>query len=760
MKYNVDNYSDVVVESTTQEKDFRISKDSQSIFFQMFSKNIYSNPIGSIVREITSNCFDSHVEANVNLPIIIRKSVDKDNNATNISFIDFGVGISVERMDETFSVFLNSTKRSDNQQIGGFGLGSKSPLAYKRSTGFGDGEYDNSYSIITVFDKIKYEYLIYEGNKCPKYSLLNSEPTDQGNGTEVRIPVLQKDINTFENEMFRQLYYFENIIFEGFEESRYNLAKEYQIIRGKNFVFRGDNYSMYVHVCLGRVAYPIDYDVLRLNSSDYNLPIAIKLNVGDINVTANREQLDYSENTISILKKKLAEAKAEVIAMLVKQYESVVTLEDYFSTKNKFGVVNFPNGSTMYIGNVIKFGDIDFNKFKYGFMKMPNDRELFNFFVSKRLYGKKENQRRSRYANQNSKVFSGSYDEIVAANNVYYFENNFDRKLVKQAWLKSKHERYYMLSKKDIINRSSIYDVSDLFRVSDDIIDADGQPTKYALSLLDLQNEYFEIIKKHCNDYNMLQVPEDFIVTRKRTGLTDDVKNNSISVKIANHYSKYKVKLDSLLKLKCPIFYGTTDNESEVDRVSNLFDILFNSDYNINGYNEYDHMFRSGKQQILFIIIAKNNIKYMQHCHNAMPVSMFRHKLLYRKENDIIKFFESFKVIDKYNGLKAIYTSKEFARLSADWTNRIDIVKQYINSAATINSKYRELVRYKSMLSIYFPINEIKDSKKVTECIDIINEGLYMQEMNDDVLKCINMPHSLEYATDTMWKILEKVLVY
>ena len=77
MKYDVNQYSDVEVLSTTVDKDMTLSADSTSLIFQMFSKNIYSNPIGSIVREITSNCFDSHVEAGVeSTPVIIRKNVD------------------------------------------------------------------------------------------------------------------------------------------------------------------------------------------------------------------------------------------------------------------------------------------------------------------------------------------------------------------------------------------------------------------------------------------------------------------------------------------------------------------------------------------------------------------------------------------------------------------------------------------------------------------------------------------------------------
>ena len=375
MKYNAANYSDSDVMTTTEEKNLTLSKDSTNMIFKMFSSVIYSNPIGSLVREITSNCFDSHVEANVKSPVIIKKTVDKLTNTIYISFIDFGVGMSPERINDVFSVLFNSTKRLTNSFIGCYGIGSKVPLAYKRKTGYSDTEYDNSYFIITKYNNMEYTYQIYEGNSGPCITLMNTDLTTDHNGTEVRIPVLQKDLTTFHKELTRQLYYFENIIFEGFEEDL-NLNK-YQIVKAKNFLYRGKDYSEYVHVCLGKVAYPIDYNILNLYMSDYKFPIAIKINIGEIGVNLSREALDYTESCIKLLKEKLELVKEEIKEMLIKQYEDIVTLEDYFKVKTKFGVLQFKNGSSFYVGEIIKLADVNFINFKYSFMKMPTDKQLF-----------------------------------------------------------------------------------------------------------------------------------------------------------------------------------------------------------------------------------------------------------------------------------------------------------------------------------------------------------------------------------------------
>ena len=174
MQINLKELSTQAIESTTGTKKMRLSENAQSMVFQLFTKNVYSNPIGTVVREITSNCFDSHIEANtMKSPVVIKRFIDKQTNTQYISFIDYGVGMSPDRIDNIYGIYFESTKRVDNTQIGGFGIGGKSPLAYKRSTGQGEGEYDNSFYVITNFDGIKYCYLIFEGADTPVISLLH-----------------------------------------------------------------------------------------------------------------------------------------------------------------------------------------------------------------------------------------------------------------------------------------------------------------------------------------------------------------------------------------------------------------------------------------------------------------------------------------------------------------------------------------------------------------------------------------------------------
>ena len=617
MEVNLKKLGEQEIESTTTSKKMRLSDDHASMVFQMFTKLIYSNPIGTVVREITSNCFDSHIEAKVNSPVLIKKSFDGETNTHYISFIDFGVGMSPDRVENIYGVYFESSKRSDNTQIGGFGIGGKTPLAYKRRTGLGEKEYDNSFEVHTIFNSVKYHYLVFEGKEAPEFTLQYEEPTTEHNGTEIRISVLEKDIETFAKEMVRQLYYFENVVFEGFDDTYKadTLTNEYQIVRGKSFFFRGNEYSEYMHVCLGRVAYPIDYNVLNLNSSEYRLPIAVKLEIGDIGVNLSREQLDYSEITINVLKKKLEIAKAEIKDLIAKQYLNVQSLEDYFNVKLNFGKLNFSNGSSINVGNIIKQADVDFSNFRYSFMKMPNDKQLYRFFFNSKTFGKKP--RRSRYTTEY--LFEGSYEAIQKNSNLLYIEADFIRKVVKQAYLKSIYEMYHIISKRNLCESSMRHEIAELFNVHlDKLVDDNGKPVTYVQSLLDMQEEYFQIIRSHAKDYDNVEIPEDFVLDRKRNAMSKEMRNTTIPVKFIGGHSKYRIKLENLFDYECPIFYGKQEDENRLYEAYNLFCVLFDQNAPVTFYSDHDKQFenrrsngKANKKSIMFIVLAENNLKYM-----------------------------------------------------------------------------------------------------------------------------------------------------
>jgi hypothetical protein len=766
MEVNLNKLGEQEIESTNTAKRMRLSEGHESIVFQMFTKLIYSNPIGTVVREITSNCFDSHVEAKVNAPVRIKKWQNKEDGTHYISFFDYGVGMSPDRIDNIYGVYFNSSKRADNTQIGGFGIGGKTPLAYKRKYGLGENEYDNSFHIITRFEGIEYTYLVFEGKEAPEISDPTMVETTEGNGTEIRIPVLERDCENFAKEMVRQLYYFENIIFEGFEESyRYNstLTNEYQIVRGKSFFFRGNEYSEYMHICLGRVAYPIDYNVLGLSSSDYRLPIAVKIEIGEIGVNLSREQLDYSEGTIKLLKKRLEETKAEIKELIAKQYSNVQSLEDYFNVKGNFGRLEFPNGSSINVGNLIKQSDVDFSNFRYQFMKMPNDKQLFRFFFDTKSYGKKP--KRSRYSSS-SYEFEGSYEAVQRNSNLLYVDGEFNRKVVKQAYLKSIHELYHIVELRNIADNSMRQEISELFNVHlDKTVDDNGKPLPYVQSLIDMQEEYFSIVQKNAKDYDALVVPDDFVVARKNKNvMSKEMRNTTIPVKFIGGYrSKSRVKLEKLINYNSYIWYGTAEEEGNLRQIKNIYEAIFAKANVITSYDTYYNTFdvRHGKadkvSSMMFIVVAEGNVKYMQYCKKAHKAEDFFRKVLYRKEDMVMTYFQTYGLMEKYREIDSLYKEERFKEVSAKWAQKVANLEAIVNS---IPEKGRDgsIGNVKFELEKYFDLNNVKMTAEQRKIGKQIDEILTLQANNEKILKYIDMPYRFKEADPELIEILKKVM--
>jgi len=751
MELNLNTINNKPIQGTTTTKKMSLSNDVSGIIFQMFTSNIYSNPIGTVVREITSNCFDSHVEADVNKPVIIRLSKDEITNTRFISFIDFGVGMSPERVENIYAVYFESTKRSNNDEIGGFGIGGKTPLAYKRYVKTGEGEYDNSFFVITRYNGIEYTYNIYEGNDSPEYILLSKTPTKEHNGTEIKIPVLEQDIYKFETEIIKQLYYFENLIFEGFSD---RVRNDYKIIKGNSFLYRGKSVSDFIHVCLGRVAYPIDYSVLDINKYEYQLPVAINVPIGKINVVASREHLDYSEETIQYLKIKLKEVVEELKELLYKQNDNVHTLDDYYIAKQKILKLKLIKGSDDYIDmkNIIDLKNIKFNNFKYKDYKIPSFVDLFNLLFNKKRYGVVE---KKKYYNEKHEVFHGKFNELTELKNIYYIEDNnvrMSRKL--KSYLIYEHGRIYVITKKDVEDIIENFDLNFLLKVNDD--DVSDKLIK------DLMSDMWNIITTFIDDFTKIEIPEDF-------QLRKSINKQNIILTFADRYSKDKVLIKDLINYNGVIFYDDINHEYKINNANKLFKNLFGYKHISDSYNNYANKNKFGvNTNVMFITMAKNNLKYMSLCKNAHKISdvndnYFYLKFLRRKEDVLKNIFRIQSIINKKNNLENIFSYKELKNINERVFNIMSDVNKYINDNIDIYKKnnINEDIKYNTNILKDFGVN-VNDfiySKYEESILKKINKINKLNEKNKPILEYIRIPNWGD-LDEYLLKILKKVMVF
>jgi HSP90 family molecular chaperone len=108
-------------EETQESIGMSLDLDSAQILMQMLSKNLYSDAVGSAVRECASNALDSHRRAGTKDPIVVSFGINSSNNY-EFSVEDFGIGLDADDVKNIISKYGKSTKRNSANELGMMGL--------------------------------------------------------------------------------------------------------------------------------------------------------------------------------------------------------------------------------------------------------------------------------------------------------------------------------------------------------------------------------------------------------------------------------------------------------------------------------------------------------------------------------------------------------------------------------------------------------------------------------------------------------------
>jgi hypothetical protein len=108
--------------------------------------------------------------------------------------------MSATTLFSLYTEYFNSTKSFDNDSIGGFGIGAKSPFALS-----------DTFTVTSIHDGLSNTLLAYQDNGIPTAMIIARDvPTDQPNGTTVSVPVSDETIiRTLRNELYSLFIYWE-----------------------------------------------------------------------------------------------------------------------------------------------------------------------------------------------------------------------------------------------------------------------------------------------------------------------------------------------------------------------------------------------------------------------------------------------------------------------------------------------------------------------------------------------------------------------
>ena len=156
---------------------------------------IYSNKIGAVVREYACNAIDEHKKHDIARPVEIGIRINPVDNASVFYVRDFAKGLSETGIRTIFGMYFKSTKSDSNDQIGGFGVGSKSANCYT-----------DTFYVVSHHRGTKTVYTCTLGGGKTSVPVghiykISEEPTEE-TGIEITVDILNyQDAHTFEREI-------------------------------------------------------------------------------------------------------------------------------------------------------------------------------------------------------------------------------------------------------------------------------------------------------------------------------------------------------------------------------------------------------------------------------------------------------------------------------------------------------------------------------------------------------------------------------
>ena len=289
--------------------------------FVVLSSKLYKDKAKSIVRELSCNARDAHVDAgttNIAFDVHLPSPMEPE-----FWIRDYGTGLSGNHIKTVYTRYFKSTKENNNDAVGCLGLGSKSPFAYTQS-----------FMVTSWFSGVKTIYSVFINDRSePAMAKMFEMATDEPNGIEVRFNVPNQDQNQFETACADVFRWFDTVRpnFVGRTCSASGIVQTnlstLAITKRSSHSHSGTTQAS---VIMAGVEYPIDTNnpevkkLKNLNSllaairAGYNVNVTISafVDMGAIDFTPSREELEYTKKTLNAINQAFVNVKRELETIL------------------------------------------------------------------------------------------------------------------------------------------------------------------------------------------------------------------------------------------------------------------------------------------------------------------------------------------------------------------------------------------------------------------------------------------------------------
>lgn len=578
-------------------------------------------------------------------------------------------------------------------------MGSKSPLSYT-----------DLFYITTIYDNIKYEYVYYKEGIDYILSSLSKSNVLEKSGTTIKIEIKDGDQHKFSRELNQQLSYFEDVYIN---TNIINYNNNYKIYEGKYFKFKSlDRPYDNLHIILGQVTYPIDWKILGVEPIE--LPLGIKFQVGELRPTLERENLQYEESSINLIKERIELVLDEIKEYFSDQTFEISDLKDYLTIRSQTPYLYFNKELDHKIKSVKRIGSKKDYYYKYlENINIPESEYLFSMFNVYMISGK---ETISISGHNINRVWKNSNTNIL-----FKEDSNFNQ-LTNNYWDTHANATLIFVPKKadykghlQLLNILS-YRYRGVKTYNDNFytrLKAKNKEGGYTLGSAYLINTYVKEIRRYigtlAEDYS--NIPHDYAENyREEQRLKALESKNKLKEKVI-YYGKYgrtDIILKDLLKYKY-IFYRIRDLDDKVAYFyrGDKFMTLMKS------YKNWGDDSKDSYNSCIFIDISKSqyarikNIKELRHISEFLKVKEFQSYFYRVRLANIIN-----------NELEQITLLGRISNYYRELINELAIFRKgYYNTDFSFDE-----LRISNTNRLYYPIiDKIEEYRKVKNDLDIFN---------------------------------------
>jgi anti-sigma regulatory factor (Ser/Thr protein kinase) len=481
-----------------------LDMESAQILMQMLSKNLYSDEVGSAIRECASNALDSHRRAGVTDPIVVSLRVVDSN--WEFSVEDFGIGLDHEDVENIISKYGKSTKRDSANELGMMGLGFKAPLAYC-----------SSFYFVARKDGMERKYMMYEGEDVNTIDQIYSQETDERNGVKVIIPIKSWHVSDFRSKIKEQLCYFESVYFDVEE-----IDNNFTIHRSEYYQFSEMCDKDEMHVCLDDVYYPIDW--AKLDMDRIRMPLGIRFDLTDgLFPTPNREALRYTAEAKDVIKARITDVANHFVDKYndnVNTGDDLKSLYTYYNSNDRY-IEHL--GSNMDITKLIKYATTDIVTPE---LKGLKGSKFSDLWACKELW---MHSLECKFTMKNGKIYNADKTYVSGWNvssllniynrgetpTVYYYANTVGG--IKKEYLRSLHNSNCFIAK---IHTDDVEDTDSglisKFSSWHKVLNLGAVPRNLHPYRINDMKYVLDILTKDWIDLDALVVPQSFLDSRKQ----------------------------------------------------------------------------------------------------------------------------------------------------------------------------------------------------------------------------------------------------